>query len=314
MAYRKKYGLSRVARRTKRSASSYRRGSYAKRPPYRRTKKTYRRTGMTRKRILNATSTKKRNGMLTWTNTTPAGLSQAPAAGQFVVNGRDGATVVWIATGQDLSANGNANTVIQQAARTATTCFMRGLRENIKIQTSSPLPWFHRRICFTIRGISPFNTVSPSDSPVNTWLPLVETSSGMQRSFFNMNINNMPNTRNNLEGQLFRGASGLDWNDIISAPVDTSRVSVKFDKTWTYRSGNQNGTVKELKMWHPMNHNLVYDDDESGAQQATSYFSVDSKAGMGDFIVVDYFQPGLGGTVNDLLAISANSTLYWHEK
>lgn len=269
---------------------------------------------MTKKRILNTTSTKKRNGMLTWSNTTQAGLSQTPAAGLFFVNGRDGATAVFCATAQDLSANGNSNIVTQVAARTATMCYMRGLRENIRIQTSSAVPWFHRRICFTLRGPNPFNVPSSADTPVNTVSPFVETSAGMERLFFNLNVNNSQNTRNNMEGLLFKGAAGLDWNDVIVAPIDTTRVSLKFDRTWTYRSGNQSGTVKEMKLWHPMNHNLAYDDDESGASEAQSYFSVDSKIGMGDYYVVDYITSGLGGTVNDLLSINANSTLYWHEK
>jgi hypothetical protein len=26
---------------------------------------------------------------------------------------------------------------------------------------------------------------------------------------------------------------------------------VKFDRTWTYKSGNASGTVRETKLWHP---------------------------------------------------------------
>ena len=124
----------------------------------------------------------------------------------------------------------------------------------------------------------------------------------------------MTNSRNQMEGFLFKGSSGVDWNDIFVAPVDTSRVDVKFDKTWTYHSGNGNGVFRKKKLWHGMNHNLVYDDDEVGANEQASYVSVDSKAGMGDYYVVDYFGCGLGAAVTDLLAVSNNSTLYWHEK
>lgn len=252
--------------------------------------------------------------MLAFSNTTPAGLSQAPAAGAFFVNGRDGAQVYFIATAQDLNNNGGNNTVAQVAARTATTCFMRGFSENLRIQSSSPVPWFHRRICFTYRGPDPFTRVSSLDSPVNTYVPFIETSSGIQRSFFNQSINNMPNSRNNMQAVLFKGEQGVDWNDVIAAPVDTSRVSLKFDKTWTYRSGNQNGMVKSIKLWHPMNHNLRYDDDESGFNEPSSYISTQSKEGMGDYYIVDYISAGLGATVSDLLSINSNSTLYWHEK
>lgn len=269
---------------------------------------------MGKKRILNLTSTKKRNGMLAITNTTPLGLSRVPAPGPAVVNGRDGGTFVWLATAMDLSADGSTNTVAQQAARTSSTCYMRGLSEQLMIQTSSALPWFHRRICFTFRGVIPFQVVTPPDVTINAYLPYTETSNGMQRLFLNQNINGMSASRSQMEGVLFKGSAGVDWNDIMVAPLDTTRVSVKFDRTWTYRSGNANGMVKKTKLFHPMNKNLVYDDDEVGAKEQASFISVDSKAGMGDYYVVDYFTGGLGAAVTDLIAVQVNSTLYWHEK
>lgn len=269
---------------------------------------------MSKKRILNVTSTKKRNGMLSYTNTDAAGLSRPLASGPAVVNGRDGATFLWLATAQDLSANGSTNTVAQVAARTASTCYMRGLAENLTIQTSSPLPWFHRRICFTFRGPTPFINITPPDVPVITYSPFIETSNGMQRLWLNQNLNGQTATRNQIEGVLFKGSSGQDWSDIFNAPIDTTRVDLKYDKRFTYHSGNGNGVFRKKIFWHGMNHNLVYDDDETGATEQASYVSVDSKAGMGDYYVMDYFSGGLGAAVTDLLAVRNNSTLYWHEK
>jgi len=136
----------------------------------------------------------------------------------------------------------------------------------------------------------------------------------MQRLGFNQNVANMPNTINNHDAIIFRGAKGLDWTDPIVAPVDNARVSLKFDKTWTLRSGNQSGTVKEMTLWHPMNKNLMYGDDESGDQEATSYVSVASKIGMGDYYIMDIISQGAGGTSSDLLQMVPNTTLYWHER
>lgn len=191
---------------------------------------------------------------------------------------------------------------------------MRGLSEHIRIQTSSGIPWFHRRICFTMKGPGPFQAGAPSDSGIQPYSPFLDTSNGIERLWLNLSINNQPNTFNLQLQLLFKGAVSKDWDDLILAPVDTSRVSVKFDKTWTMQSGNTNGVVRERKLWHPMNKNLVYDDDESGDVEQGSYYSVDSKAGMGDYYVVDIIQPGQGATSSDLLQITANSTLYWHEK
>lgn len=136
----------------------------------------------------------------------------------------------------------------------------------------------------------------------------------MQRLFFNTDVNNTPNLRNSVDGIIFKGAKGVDWNDIIVAPTDTRRVSVKYDKTTLLRSGNANGTIREAKLWHPMNKNIVYNDDESGDKETTQYVSTQSRAGMGDYYVLDLIQAGTGGGAGDLCLIQANSTLYWHEK
>jgi len=255
--------------------------------------------------------------MLTWSNTDSAGASRSVAAGPLYIQGNTYGEVTWIATAQDLNTgtNGGTSSLLQEAQRTDRTCYMKGLSEHIRLQTSSGVPWFHRRICFTYKGPDPFQLNSSSDTPVQTFPSFyLDTSAGMQRLWFNSTINAQPNTTNNRRAILFKGAEGVDWTDALTAPVDTSRVSIKFDKTWTYKSGNNNGIVREHKLWHPMNHNLVYGDDESGAGMSTSYVSVDSKPGMGDYYVWDYFTPGAGGTVNDLIRIESNSTLYWHEK
>lgn len=222
-----------------------------------------------------------------------------------------GAFFVYCPTAQTLDAQ---STVANQASRTASTCYMRGLSENIRIQTSSGLPWFHRRICFTQKGLSPFNSIASTDTPTQAFVPYLDSTNGIERPWLNIQINNMNNTKNAMWALLFKGNVGQDWDDLIIAPLDTTRVTVKFDKTWTMQSGNNNGIVRERKLWHPMNHNLVYDDDESGDIEAASYYSTDSKAGMGDYYIVDIIQPGTGATSSDFFQIGANSTLYWHEK
>lgn len=268
---------------------------------------------MSKKRILNITSTKKRNGMLSWSNTASTGASATVAVNPAYVNGVGSGFFLWNATAQDLTHSGGAdNTIAQTAARTSTSCFMRGLGEHIRIQTSSGLPWFWRRICFTSKGgISPAST---ADSPTQTPRTYQDTTTGMVRLFFNVDVNNMPNTKNNLDGVIFKGAKGVDWNDFIVAPVDPARITVKYDRTRLLKSGNANGTIHEAKLWHPMNKNLVYDDDESGDLEASSYVSTQSKAGMGDFYVLDIISPGTGGTTSDALLMQSNATLYWHEK
>jgi len=270
---------------------------------------------MGRKAILNMTSTKKRNTMLTISNTLDTGAS-APLAIRPAYITSAGGKFLWCATAMDLTdGSGNYASPAQAAVRTSTSCYMRGLSETLRIQTSSGIPWFHRRICFTNKGVAPFIVRSTADTSSNVpATPYIDSANGVQRLWLNQTVNGTPNTINDREGVIFKGANGLDWNDPIVAPVDTARVTVKFDKTWTYKSGNERGTVFEKKLWHPMNKTLVYDDDESGDRETTNYISTDSKAGMGDYYVLDIIQPGTGVAANDAVLIQCTSTLYWHER
>lgn len=271
---------------------------------------------MPKKSILNVTSRKKRNGMLSYSNTSNTGASQPIARNTAYVNGTQSATFLWQASAMDMAAfAGGSNLFINVAERTSTTCFMRGLSEHVRIQTSSGLPWFHRRICFCTRGASPFNTLASGDTPVQGGVTTYSDGpNGMERLWANQGVNTVPNTIAAQQEVLFKGAFNVDWNDPVIAPIDTTRIDLKFDKTWVIRSGNGNGALVERKLWHPMNKNLVYNDDEQGEAEATSYYSTSSKQGMGDYYVYDIIQPGVGGGATDLMNIFSNSTLYWHEK
>jgi len=272
--------------------------------------------------ILNVTSRKKRNGMLSWSNTNPDGLGVnalgiAPAfvSGSASTSANQPCGVFfWNATAQSLFANGNGgNAIINTAERTATTCYMRGLSEHVRIQTYSGIPWFHRRICFTYK--SPLEYVAGTDAaPVVPNTTYADTSNGIERLWLNLTINKNPQYSGNLYGLIFKGRVLQDWTDPIIAPLDTSRINVKFDKTFKYTSGNAAGMVREMKLWHPMNRNLIYDDDELGAGENGSYYSVENKQGMGNYFVMDLFTPGANAASGDIIRIDSNATLYWHEK
>lgn len=252
--------------------------------------------------------------MLGWTNTNGTGASQANAAGGATVSATQGYRGLWIATAQDLTEQSGANaTVAEEACRTSSTCYMRGLSEHIRIQTSSNIPWFWRRIVFTVKGPA-LRTFSQQDTPVSKFNRSLDTTNGVQRLLFNETVNTQTNTINDHDSVIFKGAKGVDWTDVMLAPVDTRRVTLKYDKTRTFQTGNERGILKEFKLWHPMNHNLVYADDESGDGEVTNPYSVDSKPGMGDMYVMDLIGSGLGGAAGDLLNFFTSSTLYWHEK
>lgn len=312
MAYRRSYRTrmrdpANAGKRTYRKKTAYRRRYAAK------TRYPKRRGGMSTKRILNVSSSKKRNGMLSWTNTTSTGTSQSVAKGGTTVNASTGAFFVFCPTAQNLTVSGvGPNNPVNNAQRTSQTCYMRGFSENLRIQTSTSIPWFHRRVCFTIKSLS--FQLGVATGAVQPYKPYVDTVNGIERLWFNTLVNNMGSDVAGMQSIMFKGAIGQDWDDLIVAPLDPGRIDIKYDKTWTIKTGNSNGAVVERKMWHKMNKNLRYDDDEQGEGEVDAYFSTDSKLGMGDYYIVDIIQSGLGGTASDLMAINANSTLYWHEK
>lgn len=252
--------------------------------------------------------------MLSFSNATTAGNNQAVAAGSLYVNGTSPyAMCMYSPTCRALVTGGATNLAVDSCDRTASTCYMRGYKENVRIQTSSPLPWLWRRIVFSSKG-NTWSQQDPNDTSTPKYSPYSDTSIGMARLWLNLQATGATNTMKNFQTVLFRGTINQDWNDVITAKVDTARISVMSDTTIPIRTGNNSGHFSERKLWYPINKNIVYDDDESGAAETTSYYSTDSKAGLGDVYIADFFVPGVGGTTSDLINVNATATLYWHEK
>lgn len=273
---------------------------------------------MSRRAILNLTSRKKRNTMLQWANTsTVDGGSVTIGPGPLIVNASS-AFCIFSPTAMDLSdGTGAVGAISEQAVRTSTTAYMKGFKEKIRIQTSSGIPWFWRRITFCARRPTIFNQFNSADTPTQTNngnTSYVDTTNGLERLYFNLASNASPATRNAIYTILFKGAANKDWADVLTAPVDTNRVDLKSDRSYTIKSGNQSGTVRDFSLYYPMNKNLVYDDDESGDTEVASYTSVQDKRGMGDYYILDLFFTGTGATSSDLLQLTSTSTMYWAEK
>lgn len=279
-----------------------------------RTRRYTRKRPMSKKRILNVTSEKKRDKMLSYTNSTSASQSGSTTYTQnpAILTGGSATprTFIWCATARDNTVNsgGRLGNKFDVATRTASSCYMVGLKEAIAIQCADGLPWQWRRICFTYKGSGTLRGYLPVSAPGN--YPAVETGNGYVRV-----LNQLSSTQLETLMQLvMQGSQAVDWNDHITAKTDTERISVKYDKTVTIASGNEEGVIRTYNRWHPMGHNLMYDDDEkNGTTEAISY-SVESKVGMGDYWVIDIFKPRTGSTASNELLFNCESTLYWHEK
>lgn len=261
-------------------------------------------------------STKKRDTMLTYTNSTEASQAggttyraDVPAivTGGQTVNGA--AAFLWCATSRD-NTTSNANTKgtkFDLSTRTSSTPYMIGLKEAIEIQVSTGMPWQWRRICFTFKG--PLGLTYDSGTSVAT-----ETSNGWLRV-----VNQITGTQGGgqqyiLFEKLFRGQNTVDWNDVMTAKVDNRRVTLRYDKTTSLASGNEDGFIRKYNRWHAMRKTLVYDDDELGGVTSPRSFSTEGKGGMGDYYVLDLFRARTGSTTGDLLSFRPEATLYWHER
>lgn len=250
------------------------------------------------------TSTKKVDHMTTTTNT----FYDAPLFSNTVLQQPaeliGGVTYImpWICT-----ARAAVGSKVLPSTRSASTVFMRGLKENVQFQTSNGTHWQWRRICVTLKDQAMYD--AGSDQSAFSWWR--SDSAGVRRMV--SNLNGLSVGLYFIE-QLFRGRQSLDWSSYFNAPVDTHKMKLHYDKTFKLGSGNESGIMRHFKMWHPMNKNLTYDDDESGAGILPSAFSTHDKRGMGDYMVIDIISAATASDSDDRATLSIDSALYWHEK
>lgn len=265
---------------------------------------------MTKKQILNITSFKKKDKMR---------VVAVPVYGQAGTKGNNLNLPVTPAndvTGQRINMmpftctarTSITNIRYNEADRSATTCYMRGYHENLRLVTPDANEWVWRRICFTYRGPN-INSLGNA---------YYYDSTGVYRYAYNASDD--PGSQSTLYQQrlytvLFLGAYQQDWDDPMVAPLDSRRIDIKMDRTRYIRSGNDFPVEKIHKDWLPMNKNLVYDDDQIGPQDASTAYSVSDKRGMGDYYIIDLVRcTNPNATAANKLFFQPSGTLYWHEK
>jgi len=263
---------------------------------------------MTTKTLLNKTSKKKRDQMMSVSNilAIPASLpySSVPnrQAGPATLLGNSTPyLMIWMPTARE------RGTMDVPAQRNSEVCYMKGLREKIRIQTNSGLTWKWRRICFTMKGSLLYSTRNAGDLWLNDW----GGNPGYPVRPFNFFDTTLLTV---LDTTIFKGVANRDYRHFIEAELDNESITVKYDKVFTIQSGNAQGVWRDYKMWHPMEKNINYFDDEDGQNITPRVYSTPGKSGMGDFYVIDIIQPSLLGEATDRLQIDSTSTLYWHER
>jgi len=313
-------------------------------------KRTYRKKAskMSSRRILDTTSVKKRDVMLPVTNPTldptipstprPAVLS----VGRPVPAGTPAYTycLPWMATYRRPVGVGND---ASQSLLTSGSPFYKGLSENVTVSITGATPWQWRRVCFTFKGTHLFNSFTTQQGtdtilhePEAFFHNTYTADTGVFRpmydlaSYYGKNQTNpavagtTPASYFRLLNTIFRGVSAqqrptdvtnVDYLNVMTAKTDTTEVNIKYDKTVTLASGNDAGVQRNHKRYHPMNKTVVYASLEEGNTTSYASRSTESKPGMGDYYVLDFFQARyLSQAEEGDLVFDPRATLYWHEK
>jgi len=240
-------------------------------------------------------------------------ISNSGASGSAVITsttgvaGTAGSQSLWCCTAR-FSHNiqtGDPNSNALKAGRSAQTCYLVGLAEKVMYSTDSPDSWYHRRITFNYKGIGPRTTNAISANQV----AFFTTDGSPQRLFAPLNSDQV----GWLNGTLYEGANGGDWNNTLTAKLDRSRISIMSDTTTMIKSGNSQPVLMTRKYWHPIRKNIQYDDDYNGTSDQSSPWSTQAKPGIGDVYILDQFYCA-NRTTGLNLTVNFEPTLYWHEK
>lgn len=245
---------------------SARRSPYtAKTRRYRRTTTRPRRRMMPKRKLLDVTSTKKRDtlGYYDPAATTSRGLT--------FTGGPIGEIKSFIFS----PTARNSTSTTETTDRNASTVFWKGVSETVSITANSQVPWRWRRIVFETKGLR------VADS-------FLETSSGYTRvcSAFSDAAT---------MSRLFKGTRDVDWFSAMDAQIYNNRARVIYDKLRVMRSaaGPHFHTYKD---YIKLEKNMHYDEDENGGTITTSPWSTDGRSGMGDIYIFDLFECMTGGT------------------
>jgi len=196
------------------------------------------------------------------------------------------------------------------ARRTATRTYVTGVAETYRLVPNTSVQWWHRRIMFSTKDTltSTLNAaigVEPASGDITrrVFRDLSGTSTGVWQEL-----------AVTLIGLLFKGSIGVDWQDPMKAPVDRSRVNIHSDRFTNISSGNDSSRAKIVKHYTRIGKTLQYNDEENGTAVDVSPFSVDSKIGVGNIFVADFFHCPAPTEATDEMTITSNTTYYWNEK
>lgn len=236
---------------------------------------------MSKKRILNLTSTKKRDNLAYYdpSNVTSPGriISSTASSDLFIYN--------FCPTARQYENSDDPTD------RSRHTVYWKGIREVGSVTTSSSVPWEWRRIVFEAKALRPTSTHGL-------------TSNGYRRV-------TAPFFESDTIAPLFEGDTG-DFTRFMDAKVDTTQVKLRYDKKVVLRSGNDAIHFHQYKHYFPLNGNMYYADDEDQNGVDSSEWCSNTRNGLGNVFIFDMFRCCAEGSQE--LYWRPTATVYWHEK
>lgn len=237
---------------------------------------------LSKKGLLDLTSTKKHDTMRLYDPNTPAN--------QFFSMPRGTNSYLWCPTARS-RANENLTNV-----RNNSTVYYKGLSERLELSPSGGKTWKWRRLVFSMKGFKPTNA-------------FFESSEGVLRIWRTMPIVD----QEALSNLVFKGELLVDFSTPFTGQVDTNRVKIHYDKTRVLSNGNQNAYLRNPRHWIPLEKNFRYDEDENGDEYRSSVWAAPGNHNLGDVFVWDIFAD-VGADTGDSLTVRSGTTIYWHEK
>nr|QXN75552.1 MAG: capsid protein [Genomoviridae sp.] len=303
--------------------STYRRRRFARRPTYRRRRTTnrirprfrrrssYRRRAPTRK-IRNVAARKCKDKMLGMPYTQDDPPAPENPGSAITLTGNSTWGIIWNASGRSLGRfNQESAMYPTEADRHKSRVYFRGVQERLSFETNTDAHWIHRRVVFLDQGETMRQYMPP-----DTAQTLLGQAGYVRPMWAVLNAAGATEpgatSWNEISDEIFDGSHSLDWSNHMTAKMDSQKVKVLYDRISPIRSGNDRGTWKIRKMWHPVNRTLVYDDDQQGNEINTSPWSAGTRQSCGDVIVMDLFTCA-DGTETDELRMGSEATVYWHE-
>lgn len=321
MAFRSRRSYRRPLRRTTRRVGSsrpYRFRSRRSYGPLRRTR--FRRPGFARRRILNVSSKKKKDTLLTAIRS--PGDTIVDSVVQFNVPALGFTPHVFIFSPSMRYKRSFDSDLPTDMSREDDEIYYVGFGERLRFATSDSSDWRWRRIVFSayIHQVWEFPTTG---APIQAEYPISngEADTGGYRRVFQRvepaSSATDPVKATFIRGQLyyhlFRGTQNSDWSNPMTAPINTQKVHVYHDRLTRIASNSDAGAQLITKRWHPIRKNMIFDDQEFGKENLSLPYAGSSRRGIGDVYVVDMFQ-----CVNDSegvdLSIGTDATTYWHER